>query len=298
MCCACGRLGPPPGRGAGKEFPMPLELFVGLLLGLILGAALAVGLLRVAGRGALSRARQVAGQETAALIKEAENRAREIELAARQEALRARENFDAEQKRVETDQKSLRRDLDEREARLDRREDTLNRKSDSLDHKESALLERESALEATRKELADQQQELAEQLEWTRLQLRQISGMSQEEARAAYLKQVEDDCRLEAGDLIRRSVEAAQDEARERGRTIILEAIQRYAAEACADHTVRSITIPDDAMKGRVIGREGRNIRSFEKATGVDVIIDDTPGVVVVSCFDPVRREIARISLE
>ena len=92
--------------------------------------------------------------------------------------------------------------------------------------------------------------------------------------------------------------EQAQEEAKEKSRQIILQAIQRYAAEQTADHTVSTVTIPTDDMKGRVIGREGRNIRSFEKTTGVDVIIDDTPGVVVVSCFDPVRREIARISLE
>src|SRR6201992_4078513 len=88
------------------------------------------------------------------------------------------------------------------------------------------------------------------------------------------------------------------EEHKEKSRQIILQAIQRYAAEQTSDHTVSSVVIPSDDMKGRVIGREGRNIRSFEKATGVDVVIDDTPGLVVVSCFDPVRREIARISLE
>jgi ribonuclease Y len=103
---------------------------------------------------------------------------------------------------------------------------------------------------------------------------------------------------MEAGALIQRITEQAQDEAKEKSRQIIIQAIQRYAAEQSTDHTVSTVAIPSDDMKGRVIGREGRNIRSFEKATGVDVIIDDTPGVVVVSCFDPVRREVARISLE
>jgi ribonuclease Y len=98
--------------------------------------------------------------------------------------------------------------------------------------------------------------------------------------------------------MILRVTEQAQEEARDKSRQIILQAIQRYAADQTADHTVSTVTIPTDDMKGRVIGREGRNIRSFEKATGVDVIIDDTPGVVVVSCFDPVRREVARLSLE
>src|SRR5438270_1494563 len=112
------------------------------------------------------------------------------------------------------------------------------------------------------------------------------------------LKLIEDETRHECGELIRRATEQAQEEAKEKSRQIILQAIQRYAAEQTSDHTVSTVVIPSDDMKGRVIGREGRNIRSFEKATGVDVIIDDTPGLVVVSCFDPVRREVARISLE
>jgi ribonuclease Y len=112
------------------------------------------------------------------------------------------------------------------------------------------------------------------------------------------LRRVEDECKREAGEIIIRTTEKAQEEAKEKSRQIILQAIQRYASEQTADHTVSSVVIPSDDMKGRVIGREGRNIRSFEKATGVDVIIDDTPGLVVVSCFDPVRREIARLSLE
>src|SRR5206468_10638636 len=102
----------------------------------------------------------------------------------------------------------------------------------------------------------------------------------------------------ECGALVQKMTEQAQEEAKEKSRQIILQAIQRYAADQTSDHTVSTVQIPTDDMKGRVIGREGRNIRSFEKATGVDVIIDDTPGLVVVSCFDPVRREIARISLE
>ena len=274
-----------------------LEL-LGLLLGVVVGAVGLWGLLHVSGRSVLSRSRQAAEQQRAAQLKEAENRAREIELNAKQEALKVREAGEAQQKASEAEQKAARRELDEREAVLNRREDSLDRRADTLDHKERGLVELETALESREREVAEQQRELADQREQTKHQLRQISGMTEEQARAAYLKQVEDECRLEAGEIIRRSVEAAQDEAKEKGRAILLEAIQRYAAEACADHTVSSVVIPDDTMKGRVIGREGRNIRSFEKATGVDVVIDDTPGVVVVSCFDPVRREIARVSLE
>jgi ribonuclease Y len=128
--------------------------------------------------------------------------------------------------------------------------------------------------------------------------LLQIAGLSAEQAKEMLLKRVENECRQEAGAIIQKITDQAQEEGKEKARNIILQAIQRYAADQTADHTVSTVTIPSDDMKGRVIGREGRNIRSFEKATGVDVIIDDTPGVVVVSCFDPVRREIARISLE
>ena len=135
---------------------------------------------------------------------------------------------------------------------------------------------------------------LAEQRE----RLLQISGMSADQAKDIMLRRIEDECRHEAGELIQKIVDQAQEEAKEKSRQIILQAIQRYAADQTSDHTVSTVQIPTDDMKGRVIGREGRNIRSFEKTTGVDVIIDDTPGVVVVSCFDPVRREIARMSLE
>jgi ribonuclease Y len=125
-----------------------------------------------------------------------------------------------------------------------------------------------------------------------------ITNLSADQAKELLLKRIEDECKGEAGAIIQRYTETAQEEAKEKSRQIILQAIQRYAAEQTADHTVSSVVIPSDDMKGRVIGREGRNIRAFEKTTGVDVIIDDTPGIVVVSCFDPVRRQIARISLE
>ena len=130
------------------------------------------------------------------------------------------------------------------------------------------------------------------------VKLLQITNLTPEAAKELLLQRVEEECRHEAGALIQKITEEAQEEAKDKSREIILQAIQRYAAEQTCDHTVSTVEIPSDDMKGRVIGREGRNIRSFEKATGVDVIIDDTPGVVVVSCFDPVRREIARLSLD
>src|SRR5207248_2754804 len=125
-----------------------------------------------------------------------------------------------------------------------------------------------------------------------------IAGMSAEQAKELLLKRIEDECKRDAGAIVQKATEQAQEEAKDKARQIILQAIQRYAAEQTADHTVSTVTIPSDDMKGRVIGREGRNIRSFEKTTGVDVIIDDTPGVVVVSCFDPAGREVVGLSRE
>jgi len=268
-----------------------MEIVVGILMGLILGAAGLYAVLHFSGKNLLTQARRDAQliRDNARL--EAENRAREIELASRQEQLKLKERFEREQE-------AARKKLEEHEARLSKREDTLDRKIDTLSVKERQLDELESRLAKREKEAASREAELNELLRQERERLLSITSLTQEQAREMLLKRIEDECRSEAGAIIQRITEQTQEEAKERSRQIILQAIQRYAAEQTADHTVSTVTIPSDDMKGRVIGREGRNIRSFEKATGVDVIIDDTPGVVVVSCFDPVRREIARLSLE
>ena len=169
--------------------------------------------------------------------------------------------------------------------------DTLSVKEKNLDDLDRRLKVRELKIQGDEKELDGV---LAEQ----RNRLLQVTNMNFEQARDLLLHRLEDELRGECGTLIQKMTEQAQEEAKEKSRQIILQAIQRYASDQTSDHTVSSVVIPSDDMKGRVIGREGRNIRSFEKATGVDVIIDDTPGIVVVSCFDPVRREVARISLE
>src|SRR5918911_2516274 len=191
-----------------------------------------------------------------------------------------------------------RRQMKEQEARLAKREDTLDRKLDTLTVKERNLDNLENRLSQRDKSLAAKEKQLDAMIEEERQKLLQITGMSPESAKEMLLHRIEDECRHDAGALIQRITEQAQEEAKEKSRQIILQAIQRYAAEQTSDHTVSTVEIPSDDMKGRVIGREGRNIRSFEKTTGVDVIIDDTPGVVVVSCFDPVRRQVARLSLE
>ena len=266
-------------------------LLIGALVGIAVGAAGFWVIARMAARNLLEQARKDAEQTRGNANAEAENKAKAIELAGKQEQLKRREQFEKESEQE-------RNQLKAQEARLDKREDTLDRKLDTLAMKEKHLDELENRLARRDKSLSDKEQQLDKTLTEQREKLLQISGLAPEQAKEMLLKRVESECRQEVGAMVQQITEQAQEEAKDKSRQIILQAIQRYAAEHTSDHTVSTVTIPSDDMKGRVIGREGRNIRSFEKATGVDVIIDDTPGVVIVSCFDPVRREIARMSLE
>jgi ribonuclease Y len=268
-----------------------LSLILGIAVGLIAGSAAVLAVLGVLGKNALTRARQESERVKEAALSEANNRAREIELTARQEQVKRKEQIDRD---IENSKAELRN----QETRLAKREDTLDRKLDTLSVKEKNLDDLEARLSQREKGLAGKEEQLTQILRQQRDQLLQLTSLTPEAAKELLLKRIEDECKMEAGALIQKITDQAQDEAKDKSRQIILQAIQRYAAEQTSDHTVSTVSIPSDDMKGRVIGREGRNIRSFEKATGVDVIIDDTPGVVVVSCFDPVRREIARISLE
>jgi ribonuclease Y len=268
-----------------------MPYLVGIIIGLVIGGAAVWAVLQISAGGVLRRARMDAEQTRNNVAQEAQNRAKEIELSARQEQLKLKETFERENE-------AARNEIKVHEQRLNKREDTLDRKLDTLSMKEKHLDDLEVRLNRQQKSAADKEGQLDKLLADQRDRLLQIAGMTAEQAKDVLLKRIESECRQEAGALIQQITEQAQEEAKEKSRMIVLQAIQRYAAEHTSDHTVSTVNIPSDDMKGRVIGREGRNIRSFEKATGVDVIIDDTPGVVVVSCFDPVRREIARISLE
>lgn len=264
---------------------------IGILIGLVLGGGGAIAALTFMGQSVLKKARGEADNLRELATKEAQNKAKEIELHAKQDQLKARDTFEREQE-------VGRRKLEELEVRLSKREDLVDRKLDTLSVKEKSLEDQEKRVNQRERQIVTKDEQLTKVLTEQREQLLRISGMSADQAREILLAKVESDCKQELGAMIQHETEKAQEEAKEKSRQIIIQAIQRYAAEQTCDHTVSTVSIPADEMKGRVIGREGRNIRSFEKATGVDVIIDDTPGVVVVSCFDPVRREIARISLE
>src|SRR5690348_6668993 len=276
------------GRGAAM---LGTGIAIGIAIGLVAGIGAAFAFIQTSSRNLLARARAEADQIKENASREAQNRAKEIELTAKQQLLKQKENFEREHE-------AARNEMRVHEQRLTKREDTLDRKLDTLSVKEKHLDDLEEKVSKREKQVTMKEQQLDQVLREQRERLIQIAGISPEQAKEMLLRRVEEECRADAGAVVARITEQTQEEAKEKSRQIIIQAIQRYAAEQTSDHTVSTVTIPSDDMKGRVIGREGRNIRSFEKATGVDVIIDDTPGVVVVSCFDPVRREVARISLE
>lgn len=264
---------------------------IGLVIGLALGGAGVFFFIKQSANNVLAMAKLDAQRVKDNAEKDAQNRSKEIELSARQQQLKLKEQFEKEND-------SARNELKSHEQRLSKREDTIDRKLDTLTTKEKHLDDLEGRVSSREKQVSAKETKLDEILKEQKDRLMQVSGLNSEQAKEMLLRRIEEECRSESGAIIAQITEQTQEEAKEKSRQIILQAIQRYAAEQTSDHTVSTVNIPTDDMKGRVIGREGRNIRSFEQATGVDVIIDDTPGVVIVSCFDPVRREIARISLQ
>jgi len=223
--------------------------------------------------------------------KEAENIVKAAKIDAAAEAIKRKEEFAAEANQI-------RAELRETEMRLTKREDVLERQAESLQKQEAAVKDLDKEVERRQHNIDQKEQQLNGLITQQKNQLLKMTGMDVEEAKKLLLQRLEDECEHEMAGLIRRKLDEAQETAEEKGREIITMAIQRYAAEQTCDATVSAVDIPNDDMKGRIIGREGRNIRAFEKATGVDVIVDDTPGVIVVSGFSPVRREVARLSME
>jgi len=265
-------------------------------VGMIFGAAVVAIVATAVVMGVIHRGkRQTIDKELAALRATAEAEAQktiaQAQAAANSEIIERRKQFDIESEALRQNLRIEEKRLAKREDMIDQKLDTLNSKERMLDAAEKGLAEREKGLLAKDRQFNDL---IAQQ----KTQLLKVANLSLDEARALLLNKIEKDMEKEVGELIEKRLEEARETADVQAREIIVGAIQRYAAEHTADSTVSTVDIPSDDMKGRVIGREGRNIRAFEKATGVDVIVDDTPGVVVVSAFDPVRREVARRSLE
>jgi ribonuclease Y len=223
--------------------------------------------------------------------KEAENIIKSAQLDAAAENMKKKEQFAAEVNKT-------RAEMHEAELRFNKREDTLDRQAQMLQQQEREFKKQSKEVERRVHNIASKEKQLSTLMAQQKNQLLKITAMDIEAAKTLLLKRLEDECEHEMSALIQRKVDEATENADEKSREIISSAIQRFAAEHTCEVSVSTVEIPNDDMKGRIIGREGRNIRAFEKATGVDVIVDDTPGMIVVSGFNPVRREVARLSME
>ena len=239
--------------------------------------------------------RQTDAEKRAAEIMERANR--EMETRRKEAELEAKEMAIQTKAAVEKELSVVRQELHERDRMLDKRQDAAEQQAEQLRKQEKMVEGNQRKLAERIEETNRRNEELGKLLDLQRQTLHQISGLSKEEASRRLLEQIDAELQHEAGAIITKHERRMTEICEEKSRDILITALQRYAAPHTAETTTSTVDIPNDDMKGRIIGREGRNIRAFEKATGVDVIIDDTPGVVIVSGFDMVRREVARISL-
>ncbi|HEU4787153.1 MAG TPA: Rnase Y domain-containing protein, partial [Gemmatimonadaceae bacterium] len=221
--------------------------------------------------------------------RDAENLRKSSVVAGKEELIKLRENFEAEVR-------GRREEVEREERRVAERDTVLDRKFEVLEQRDRELGRRLSDFGRREKSVADREQELDRLVADERRRLEQMAGMSAQDAKNELMRRMEEEAQADAANRIREIRETAKRNAEREAKKIVALAIQRIAADHTAETTVSAVSLPNDEMKGRIIGREGRNIRAFELATGVDVIIDDTPDTVVVSCFDPIRREVARLA--
>ena len=265
----------------------PIAVII-VLIAVVLTAVISV-FATIAYRKSVSEAKVGSAEEKAREIlddalKTAEAKKREALLEAKEESLKAKNDFEKESR-------ERRMELQRYEKRVLNKEETLDRKSDALEKKEQSLAHKESSLE--------KQKVKVEELHEKRLQeLERISGLTSEQAKEYLLKTVEEDVKIDTAKMIKEMEAQAKEEVNKKAKDYVVTAIQKCAADHVAETTISVVQLPNDEMKGRIIGREGRNIRTLETMTGVDLIIDDTPEAVILSSFDPIRREVARIALE
>ncbi|MDP9225653.1 MAG: ribonuclease Y [Actinomycetota bacterium] len=261
---------------------------MGIAIGLVLG------LLAGAGAGYLVRKvmaeREITSAEARAkvLLQDAQ---READSAKREAALEAKDEVYRMRTEAEADLKRRSAEIEKKEDRIAQREAAMDARANTLDRKEQANEQREA-------DLANAKLQLDQLAERSRGELERVAGMTSLDAKQALIEQIEDEAKRDAMVLVRDVEATAKEEADRRSRKILAIAMQRVASELTTEGTVTTVTLPNEDMKGRIIGREGRNIRAFEAATGTNLIIDDTPEAVVLSCFDPIRREMARLTLE
>ncbi len=236
-----------------------------------------------------------AQKEAIKVLEDAKNQAKNIkkeaELEAKEEAIKLKNESDkeAKERRIELQRQENR--LFQKEEQLDRKEEVIDRKSQALDDARANLENKTKQLEQKERELESEKAKITKELE-------RVAGLSKEDAKKQLVESIVDDARKEAGNIVRDIENTAREEGEKKARNIVTLAIQKCATDQTSEVTVTAVNLPNDEMKGRIIGREGRNIRAIENATGVDLIVDDTPEAVILSSFDPIRREVARLTLE
>ncbi len=263
------------------------SIILALIIGMIIGAILIFIVDAIKNVNASKKAEKLLDDAK----KEADKHKRDSLLELKEESFRLKQETDKEIKQKKEEMKDSETRLMQRETNLDKREEMLQKRDALLD-------ERDNNLGAKQKELQEKEAKMDEMLKEELQQLENISKLSREKARDMIMKRVEEDMSLEITNYIKEKESEAKLVANEKARDLIVSSMQRYSEDVASEQTVSTITLPNDEMKGRLIGREGRNIRTIESVTGVDLIIDDTPEAIVISSFDPLRREIAKITIE
>jgi ribonuclease Y len=262
-----------------------------LLIAAGVGAFLIIRWARKDARRIVDDSRSQGEKLTQEAARAGETRLREAEFAAKEKLLQARTEFESASRKRRTELEALERRLTQKEDNLDKRTDELGRREKELNQQERTLTGREKTLEK-------KESDLDRMVDEERTKLEHIAGLTGQQARDELVRMMEDEARIEAAHIVKRIEDEAREQANKQAQRIIGMAVQRSASDYVSETTVSVVMLPNDEMKGRIIGREGRNIRALETATGVDLIVDDTPEAVILSGFDPFRREVARVALE
>src|SRR5690625_1427300 len=266
-------------------------IIISILLALPVGIVVGYSIRKKLAEAKISSAEELAKQIIEEGKRNAESAKREALLEAKDESHRLRQE-------QENELRERRTEVQKQENRLLQREESLDRKSDTLDKRELMLEKKEESLNEKQQQLNEAESKVEELLKTQQVELEKISGLTQDQAKEIILDRVEKELEHETALMVKEAENRVKEEADKKARNILSLAIQRCAAEHVSETTVSVVTLPNDEMKGRIIGREGRNIRTLETLTGIDLIIDDTPEAVILSGFDPIRREVARIALE
>lgn len=270
---------------------MDLMPFAFAIVALIIGLLVGYFIRKISDERRIDGAKNNASVILEDAIKQADTLKREALFEAKEENLKYRNE-------VELELKDRRNEITRNENRLIQKEDNLDQKSNLLDKRELNLETREQEYKEKVDVLSEKEQEVDQLIEQQKVELERVSGMSRDQAKEIILAETEEQLSQELAVMVRDSEQKAKDEAKRLSKQILLQAMQKTSTDVVTDNSISVISLPNDEMKGRIIGREGRNIRSFESMTGIDLIIDDTPDTVVLSGFDPIRRQIAKTTLE